>query len=404
MRFLIPLLPPLALMLAQTSAVAQRPARVEPQTFTWRAEWLQQARDRVDRGDAALRPALEELLREADEALRVEPLSVTQKRRLAPSGDRHDYMSMGPYWWPNPATANGLPYIRRDGERNPESTEDFDSPRWNRMAEAVETLALAYHFIDREAYAGHATRLLRVWFLDPATRMNPHLEYGQAIPGITEGRGIGIIDTNELPRLLDATALLRRSPSWTDADHAGLQRWAGAYLDWLLTSEKGKDEADEHNNHGTWYDAQAAALALFTGRPEIARRIIEDSRSSRIAQHVNAAGEQPHELARTKAFSYSTMNLEGMAQLAEMGRHVGVDLWGYRPAEGGGIRQALDFLAPYANPARKWPHPQIEPAEPSGLYRHLRRAATVYDDPRYRQLADRMPEEVRRDRGVLLYP
>lgn len=403
-----PLLPrALALLLALSAATELRAQdRADgPRVFAVRGTELQHARRLVQQGDPLLRPALDRLVARADEALRMPPVSVVQKKRLPPSGDRHDYMSMGPYWWPDPGKPDGLPYIRRDGERNPESYQDFDSPRWNAMVEGARTLALAYHFTDREQYARQAARLLRVWFLDPATRMNPHLRYGQSIPGRTEGRGIGIIDTREIPQLVDAIGLLQRSPAWTSAHQRGMERWFAAYLDWLLTSELGVDEQNEHNNHGTWYDAQALAMALFLGRDELAREIAEQTKLRRIDAHINARGEQPHELERTRSLSYSTMNLEGMAQIAEMARHAGVDLWGYRGPGGGSIRAALDFLAPYADPAARWPHPQIQPVSPGPLLLHLRRGALVYGDPRYRALAERVPPEQRRDDpALLLYP
>src|SRR5207302_773663 len=83
------------------------------------------------------------------------------KRRVPPSGDKHDYVSMGPYWWPNPAKRGGLPYVRRDGERNPEMRDDYDAPRLAATTGAVTTLGLAYYFTDDEKYARRAALLLR---------------------------------------------------------------------------------------------------------------------------------------------------------------------------------------------------------------------------------------------------
>jgi hypothetical protein len=91
--------------------------------------------------------------------------------------------------------------------------------------------------------------------------MRPHPRFGQAIPGVTEGRGIGILDTRELARIADAVALMRGAPGWSAADERGLREWARTYLTWLRTSEQGKDEADERNNHGMWYDAQLVGVA-----------------------------------------------------------------------------------------------------------------------------------------------
>ncbi|MBM2805643.1 MAG: alginate lyase family protein, partial [Deltaproteobacteria bacterium] len=136
---------------------------------------LNGAKKQLDANDAALLPALSRLKRDADRALGAGPFAVTHKELTPPSGDKHDYMSLAPYWWPNPNTANGLPYIRRDGEVNPERDQTSDRKRFGDLVQSVKTLALGYFFTGREDYAVHATKLLRTWFIDNATKMNPHL-------------------------------------------------------------------------------------------------------------------------------------------------------------------------------------------------------------------------------------
>lgn len=376
-----------------------------PRVYVLRAEELGQARKQLRNGDSRLKPALEKLLHEADEALEAGPFSVMDKSRTPPSGDKHDYMSMGPYWWPDSTKPDGLPYIRRDGERNPESGQGYDRPRLGALVGAVERLALAYFFTDEEPYAEHATRLLRAWFLDPRTRMNPHLEFGQAIPGRVDGRGIGIIETRSFAGVVDAIGLIEQSRSWTGPDQQGMRAWMAAYLDWLLNSEHGKDEQDEHNNHGTWYDVQVASLALFTGDERLARDVLEGSKSARFDQHILPDGRQPHELARTRSLSYSVMNLEGLCQLAELGRHVGVDLWNYESPTGGSIRRALEYLAPYSDPEVPWPGEQITRTDPDLLLLHFRRAQFVYGDSTYGRMIDELPEEgLQTHRAHLTFP
>ena len=145
-----------------------------PRYFGVRPGALAEAKARLAGGDPSLQPALENLVKEADEALQTAPPSVMQKSKTPPSGDKHDYLSVAPYFWPDPARSNGLPYVRHDGKVNPESRDGaFDHGRVRLMASTVETLALGYYFTGKEAYAEHAARCLRVWFLDSATRMNP---------------------------------------------------------------------------------------------------------------------------------------------------------------------------------------------------------------------------------------
>lgn len=355
-------------------------------------------------GEKTLQPAREALLKEADKALQSGPFSVMDKKLVPPSGNKHDYMSLGPYWWPDPEQPDGKPYIRRDGEVNPESSSsDTDRPTLERMRAAVQTLALAYYFTGKEDYAAHAAKLLRTWFLDQATKMNPHLEYGQAVPGRVTGRGIGIIDTRALPEMLDYVALLQSSPSWTKADNDGLKVWMGAYLNWLLTSKNGRDEADEHNNHGTWYDVQVAGLALFVGKPEIAKEAVERAKT-RLVKHIEPSGQQPHELARTKGFSYSAMNLAGFFDLADFGRAVGIDLWHFQSDDGRGLRRALDFLAPFADPNKKWEHQQIGNAEYQMALLPLLKRGAHFEGANYASFIEKLPpEKAREHRAQLIY-
>lgn len=348
--------------------------------------YLDDVAARVKRGDPALKGSLSALEQNARQALQLAPLSVMDKSVTPPSGDKHDYMSQAPYWWPDPTKPNGLPYVRRDGERNPEINRITDHANFDRMMGAVSTLGLAYHFTRREEYATHAARLLRVWFLDPATRMNPHLEYGQGIPGITEGRGIGIIETRGLPDMLDGVLLIAGSGAWKLADANGLHAWMTAYLRWLTESSHGKAEAKNGNNHETWYDVQVAALALFTGQKDVAQGTLQGART-RIARQIEPDGRQPRELERTRSWDYSIFNLRAFFDLAALSERAGLDLWNYRTADGRSLRKALDYLVPFASGERKWTDAQITPFRPSEVHALLRRGAVAWEEPNYRELA-----------------
>jgi hypothetical protein len=346
-----------------------------------------QRRLTVDNDSSTARHLLNELVAEADKTLQAKPASVMDKTIVPPSGDKHDYMSQAPYWWPDPGKADGRPYVRRDGQRNPEIDRLPDHDNLGRLADAVATLGLAYRLGGKPAYAEHAARLARVWFLDAGTRMNPHLKYGQGIPGINDGRGIGIIETRGLPDLLDGIILISGSKAWTSADEAGLQRWMREYLSWLLTSTYGKEESANGNNHETWYDVQAAGLAIYTGQRDVARTILEGVRQ-RIVRQFEPDGRQPRELERTRSFDYSEFNLTAFFNLAVLGERAGVDLWNYASADGRSLHRGLDFLVPYAAGEKKWDFDQITPFRGSTISNILRRGAVAWKEPKYRALAD----------------
>jgi hypothetical protein len=356
------------------------------------SDHLSSVKARLRTNDPRLKTALAALEKEAARAMAMKPVSVMDKGVLPPSGDKHDYMSQAPYWWPDPSKPNGLPYLRRDGERNPEINRITDHGSFDRLMDAVSTLGLAFHLTGRQDYADHAARLVRVWFIDPATRMNPHLKYGQGIPGINEGRGIGIIETRRLPKMLDGVLLIAGSPAWRAEDEAALQAWMRSYLTWLLESQHGKEESKNGNNHETWYDVQAAGLALYTGQRDLARQVLEGSRD-RIARQIEPEGRQPRELERTRAWHYSIFNLEAFFDLAVLGERVGVDLWRHRTADGRSLRAAVDFLVPYGLKEQKWPHQDITGFSGGELHDVLRRAAVAWKEPRYAELATRLGGE-----------
>jgi len=326
----------------------------------------------------------------ADRAMKDGPFSVMDKQITPPSGDKHDYMSMGTYWWPNPNTANGLPYIRRDGERNPEIEKIPDHQNMGRVGKDSRLLALAFYVTGNELYAARAVLLLRTWFLDPATRMNPNLNFGQGIPGITTGRGTGIIDSQGLTDVVDAVGLLAGSRNWKAEDQKGMEKWFAAYLAWLQQSPIGQDEAKAANNHGTFYDAQVADFALFTGRTALAHDVVTQAKEKRLARQIMPDGSQPLEAARTRGLSYSLFNLEGLMKLAGLGEHAGVDLWNFQTADGRSIRRALDYVLPFADGDKKWEQQQITEFKAQEIAPLLLQAAYKLHKPEYENVARKL--------------
>lgn len=338
--------------------------------------------------------AFSRLRTDADAALKSLAVSVMDKAAVPPSGDKHDYLSLAPYWWPDPARSNGLPYIRRDGEVNPEIQQVQDHKNLDRLFAATHTLALAYYFFGEEKYAAHAAEILRAWFLNPQTRMNPNLEFAQGIRGVNSGRGTGLIETRAIYRLVDAIGLLARSKAWTSTDQQGMQDWCARFLDWMLQSTNGKDEAAAKNNHGTYYDVQIASLALFAGKADVAKQVLDNVPGKRVQVQVEPDGRQPLELLRTKSLGYSTMNLAGHFELALLAENVGVDLWGFRSSDGRTIHKALDYLVPFVRGEQKWPYEQIVQFQANEISPLLVIATSKFKDSCYQELAVKIDPDV----------
>ena len=386
------------------AASSVRSTDASPRVFLLDARQLEISRRAIAAGDKDIAPAWATLQRDAQKTLAGGTFSIVNKAVTPPSGDKHDYMSQAPYFWPDPKTPNGLPYIRRDGERNPEINKITDHRSIDDLENAVESLGLAYYFKGDEAYATKAVLLLRAFFLDPATRMNPNLEYAQFIPGVNTGRGIGLIETRGFTRVVDAIGLLEGSKALTPDDARELKAWFGKFLQWMLDSKNGREEAAAKNNHGTYYDLQVISYALFVGRQDLARQILEQARQKRIATQIEPDGRQPLELARTRGWSYSNGNLDGLMDLATLGERVGVDLWHFQTHDGRSIRRALDFLTPVALGESKWQYQEIGGGvKPESLFPLMRRAAAVYLDKPYQAVMARVPAVSPSDRSRLLH-
>jgi hypothetical protein len=373
--------------------------------FLHDARLLAEAKQRIEKADPAALAALEKLRKSADKAMTGAAFTIVNKTKLPPSSDKHDYFSLGIYWWPNPDTPDGLPSVRHDGKVNPE-VKDFDAPPKNAMTNAVYHLALAHYFTGHQPYADRAALLLRAFFLDEATRMNPNLNFGQGVPGHNTGRAAGIIETVGLAtKVVDAAILLRGSEAWTAEDERGLQQWFRDYRDWLENSKIGKQEGKASNNHGMYYDVQVAVFSLYIGDNDHARAILQRVPETRIVPQIAPDGSQPEELARTKSFTYSTFNLQAMLALATLGKRLGVDLWAYTGPDGQSIPKALDYLLPYAVLDKPWPREQIKTFDPDALLRpFLRHAILYFGEERYRAPLETLGRPPQGDLIELLYP
>lgn len=308
--------------------------------------------------DKEMMLAYQNLIQQCDENLNFGPFSVMDKKDFPPSGNKHDYMSLAPYWWPNPDTKTGLPYIRKDGDVNPEVRNYPDKQSMPRVCEKVYEFSLAYYLSGNEKYAQKAKQLIRTWFLDTATKMNPNVNYGQAVKGVVEGRGEGLIDTRHFIFLLDGVELLNQSSSWTKNDNNELKMWFKAYYDWLDNSKIGIDEKKAGNNHGIWYDAQALAITNYLGDDAASKKIINRA-LDRLSNQMDAKGAFPLELGRTNSLHYSVFILNAFECIAQLSDNINVDFRSAKLSNGRSFKDAYDFILPYVMEEKEWTWPTL---------------------------------------------
>lgn len=334
---------------------------------------LEQARRRVFDGDEPFVKADERLLQDAEAAMGLGPFSV------------------------------GDPEVVPDDEGpEGEGGEGFGRQRLSVLCSTVNTLSLAYFYSDWEDFAARAALLLRVFFLDEATRMEPNLEELPAPPDSPQSGGL--VDARSLCWVVDALGLMAGTTVWGAEDRRGLDAWFKGFLDWLLDSQTGRDAAGRDDHEGTWYDVLTATLALHCGRDAVASAILNKRGPERLAAQIDAEGRQPLELERGLSLSYALMNLSGLFDLATLGRRCGMDLWGWRGEDGRSLKRAFDWLL--ENGLEKaWPYRQDVPLAPAQWVPLLRRGGEAFDDAAAQARLERLEGvDWRADRSNLLYP
>ncbi len=295
------------------------------------------------------------VLQAATRYLAERPVTITASTSPRSAGGRHDYFSEGDYWWPDPANPGG-PYIQKDGMTNP---DNFVAHRHAliRLSLHVPALAAAWMLTRDRRFADHAASHLRAWFIDEATKMNPHLLYAQAITGRFTGRGIGIIDTLHLVEVVRAISVLEESKALPAATAGGVRRWFDRYLTWMTTHPYGQAERDAKNNHGTCWVLQVAEFARYTRRDDLTRFCRDRFKTVLVPGQIASDGRFPEELRRTKPYGYSLFNMDAFAAICQVLSTPGDDLWRFEAGEGKSVANALRFLVPFIADKAAWKYP-----------------------------------------------
>jgi len=337
----------------------------------------------IKNGDKQSIENYDNLLAKADNLLKVDGFSVTKKTGIPPSKSKHDYMSIGPYWWPNPNTPDGLPYIRKDGEINPETRNNFtDFVEKKNFISAIRTLKIAFYYSDDVKYAHKNLVFINTWFLNENTKMNPNINFGQYVPGQSEGRCFGIIEFDDLIEVVEFLELAKDKSLLDKQTEQGMFNWFLEYSNWLKNSKLGIEESTRKNNHATHYDVQLLSILMYLNKIEEVKNYLSTTTKARIFSQIEPDGSQPLELARTKSFSYSVMNLHGFLELARLGQKIGIDLWNLSSEDGRSLKKGYEFMLPYITNKKEWQFKQIKDKKPSEekLIADLKKARKLFQE------------------------
>jgi hypothetical protein len=293
------------------------------------------------------------ILTAAQRYLAEAPVTVTAAHSDRTQGGPHDYFSEGDYWWPDPKNLGG-PYIRRDGFSNPSNFTD-NREALIRLSMMAPALAAAWRLTKDKRYSAHFMKHLHAWFVDPATKMNANLEYAQAIFGVSKGRGTGIIDTLHLVEVVRAVRLVEAAGGVSSADVQPIRAWFADYVNWMATSQNGKDEEAAKNNHGTCWVLQVAEFSQFAHRDDLAALCRDRFKIAIVPDQIARDGSLPLELARTKPYSYSLFDTDVLSGICQSLSTSKDDLWTFKGPNGKGVADAVAFMFPYIADKSKWP-------------------------------------------------
>jgi hypothetical protein len=282
------------------------------------------------------------VLHNAQKYLADKPETVVAAQSKRSTGGLHDFFSEGDYWWPDPKNPDG-PYIQKDGMTNPDNFVEHRKFLM-KLSVQVPALAAAWKLTRDRRYSDHAAKHIRAWFVDEPTRMNPNLQFAQAIHGRFTGRGTGVIDTIHFVEVARAIPFLAESGSLSASDYDAAKKWFAEYTAWMTTSKNGTDERDAKNNHGTCWLMQVAAFAKLTGKRELMTYCADRYKTVIVPGQISPDGSLQLEMARTKPYGYCLFNLEALATVCQIVAESGDNLWKFSTPDGRSIAKAIDRI------------------------------------------------------------
>lgn len=372
-----------------------------PSTFVISpAEYLAMRERVLQTPEPWMKPALDSLRTEAEKVMTKGPWSVTTKKdnQLPPSKDKHDFYSLSIYFWKKP---DGT-WEWRDGQRNPDAVTE-DEAGLDALFGAVKVLSNAAWFLGDHKYGERAALLLRYWFTDSATGMNPNMNYAAGIPGQADGRGVGIHRFKDFAIILDDIGLLRAMGYWTDEDQAKMVKWVSEFSNWCNTTKLGLDEKKAPNNHSVFYGSMMLGCACYTGNQPLIEEYSKSFFQAQLINQIQPNGCLPEEMGRTRPVNYTLYCLMGFAMYAEQARNLGIDYYYYTGPNGQTLKAAFSYALPFWEGKVPWPKKE-EPIYDYRVFIPARVAAIRYQDPAFENYLESSFPNWNQDYRNLLWP
>ena len=290
---------------------------------------------------------------------------MTDKAWVPDGADRRDFVHVADHAWPDPDRPGGLPWVLRDGHRNPTAGAlPADGAALRQVGEAVWALTLAAGVGVHEGTEAtdRALELVHTFFCAPATGMRPALRVGVVVPGREGPTCWGLARMQPISDVIDGLGLLEVVAPMASEVPARFRSWGAAFFDWLMDSDLLAAELARANNHATWAVDLVLALAASTGAADVLDEVLARVPDLLDAQ-VGPDGSQPAEASRPRSFYYRGFNMTAMLRVAERAAPLGLDLFGEDAAP---RRAANALLAALTHPAQRGP----AGPEPSDRGRH----------------------------------
>ncbi|MGD6778621.1 alginate lyase family protein [Sutcliffiella horikoshii] len=316
-----------------------------PDTMLLKGDHIAGIKELVRRRNDSIMGAIDGLRKQADLLMHLNDVSVIEKSEVPQGISKNDYLSYAKYWWPNPESSNGLPYIRKDGEVNPECySENSDLNRLETFSNSTFLLALTAYFTGERTYASKARNLVKVWIMDPVTRQNPNFEYAQLIKGANNQRYAGLVESRRLIYVCEAIKILEHLNYLTSEEVSICKKWYSDLLDWFLTSKQGINARKSKNNIGFWTDLQKVVFAHFCDRQEIANETLSNCVLPRMEEQIDPSGKMDKELERSKPYDYVAFTLLALAELYSVSEKTELSLEAFSENEGSNFQNAHDWF------------------------------------------------------------